>query len=76
MVSATLRGAAAHAISVAASAKREMTSSVFCVGVSSFSDLDRASASAGLIQSCSTISVPSKRAVCPVGAAAMKNRVS
>ena len=76
MVSGTRRGSRAQAISAATSAKRETSSSVFCVGVRSFRVLLRASASAGAIQSCSTISVPSKRATCDAGAAAMKKRVS
>ena len=47
IVSGTRRGSRAQAISAATSAKRETSSSVFCVGVSSFSVLLRASASAG-----------------------------
>ena len=44
---APARGSRAQAISAATSAKRETSSSVFCVGVSSFRVLLRASASAG-----------------------------
>ena len=77
ITSATSRGAAAQAM--ASRDGREAgrsVSSVFCVGVSSFSEALRASASAGAIQSCSTSSVPSWAAVWASGAAAMKKRVS
>ncbi len=76
ITSATSRGAAAHAISSETLAKRASVSSVFCVGVSNFSEVLRASASPGAIQSCSTNSAPSCAAVCAAGASAMKKRVS
>ena len=76
ITSATWRGADAHAIASATSAKRPIVSSVFCVGVSSFSDALRASASFGAIHICSSSSAPSCAAVCAVGTAAMKKRVS
>ena len=76
IVNGTLRGAPAQTMSEAASANRAISSSVFWVGVRSFRVLLRASASAGAIQSCSTISVPSNSAICEAGVAAMKKRVS
>ena len=76
ITSATWRGADAHAIASATLAKRPIVSSVFCVGVSSFSDALRASASFGAIHICSSSSAPSWAAVCAVGTAAMKKRVS
>ena len=76
ITSATRRGAEAQAIASATLAKRPIVSSVFCVGVSSFSESLRASASFGATHICSSSSAPSWAAVCATGIAAMKKRVS